>query len=80
MSNAKKEIEAMAVASIVCPSCKAVAGGYCHYVGYDDYVGSDGRLVPLRKVKTHQRRLSKFVAEHLSERIKETPTHDPQTS
>lgn len=60
--NIKKEIEAMAVSSVACPSCKAAPGELCHYIGHG------GGLCRIRKVKTHQRRLSKFVAENMKSR------------
>ena len=60
--NIKKEIEAMAVSSVACPSCKAAPGELCHYIGHG------GGLCRIRKVKTHQRRLSTFVAENMKSR------------
>jgi len=51
----KKEIEAAAIAMIRCPSCGAAPGKNCRTKG----VTTKGR--------THQRRLSKFVAEYMKE-------------
>lgn len=56
----KDEIEQAAIATIRCPSCKSDPGNPCHYIGHGAGLGS------IRKVKTHQRRLSKFMAEKVS--------------
>ena len=58
--NVKQEIEWAAISAIQCPSCKAEVGKPCHYIGHG------GGLCRTRKVKTHQRRLSKFMAEKVS--------------
>lgn len=55
----KQEIEAAAVAIVKCPSCGAAPNERCHYIG------SGGGLARITKVKTHQRRLSKFIAENM---------------
>lgn len=59
----KQEIEASAVAAIKCPSCGAEPGKSCHFIGHG------GGLCRTRKVKTHQRRLSAFVAGHMTEKV-----------
>lgn len=56
MSGIKAEIEAAAIATITCPSCKAKPSELCHYIGHG------GGLCRIRKVKTHQRRLSAFIS------------------
>lgn len=59
----KKEVEAAAVAAITCPSCGAEPGKPCHYIGLG------GGLARVRKVKTHQRRLSYFVSHNVREKL-----------
>lgn len=60
--NVKKEIEQAAIITLQCPSCGAEPGKNCYKVG----AGSLGKLY---KVKTHQRRLSAFVAGHIKEKL-----------
>lgn len=57
----KQEIEAAAVAMIKCPSCSAEPGRGCRNTVAND----KGRHAP---VKTHQRRLSTFVATNMKEK------------
>lgn len=64
--SAKKEIEAMAIATVKCPSCDAEPDQPCHYVGR--YLSGEPAF-PNSKVKTHQRRLGKFVAGNIREKI-----------
>lgn len=56
MSDIKHEIESAAIAAIKCPSCKAEPLHPCHFIGHG------GGLCRIRKVKTHQRRLSAFMS------------------
>jgi len=59
----KQEMEAAAIAGIKCPSCDAEPGAKCHYTGRH----LDGSpAFPNSVVKTHQRRMSAFVATRVS--------------
>lgn len=59
----KQEITQAAIMSITCPSCKAKPGELCHRIGHG------GGLNRIRKVPTHQRRLSTYVSSDLREII-----------
>lgn len=66
----KQEIEQAAIAATKCPSCKAEPGQLCHYIGHG------GGLCRIRKVKTHQRRLSTYVAGNIRERVNRSSTSE----
>lgn len=57
----KQEIEQAAIMNTTCPSCKAKPGELCHYIGHG------GGLCRIKKVPTHQRRLSTYVSSDLRE-------------
>lgn len=59
----KQAIEAAAIVMVKCPSCGAAPNEKCHYIG------SGGGLARVTKVKTHQRRLSTYVANHMVEKV-----------